>query len=347
VAHDSALNISGLTTELFTVNGPVAVVDHVDLAVEPGQTIGLVGESGCGKSMLLRSILSIVPRQIGRVVAGTVTVLGDNLTGQPARRLREIRGTRIALIPQDPMVALSPLLRVGTQMNYVLRAHQPDMDRVAIRRRCVDLLASVGVPEPDRQLRRYPHEFSGGMLQRVTIAMALSNDPAVILADEPTTALDVTVQAQILDVLRDRQQETGMALVLVSHDLGVIGQMASRVNVMYAGRVIERSEVKNLFIRPTHPYTAALLASTPSGQTRGKKLQAIAGQPPALTERSVGCDFEPRCTLSAGRKLCRTTKPTLLLGADGSGSACHYSQELISRIERDVAVPTLNVPVGD
>ncbi|MGE3619914.1 MAG: ABC transporter ATP-binding protein [Acidimicrobiia bacterium] len=320
------LAVSGLTTDLWSESGPLRVVDEVDLQVDAGETLGVVGESGCGKSMTLMSILRLVAPHVGGVTGGRVELDGTDVLALGPDELRAVRGAGIALIPQDPMVALSPVLRLGTQMAAALRAHGPRTGRDELRRRSAELLEQVGVPRPDVQLRRYPHELSGGMLQRVAIAMAIGNGPRVVLADEPTTALDVTIQAQILELLADMQERNGMALVLVTHDLGVVSQVADRVNVMYAGRVVETASAADLFAAPRHPYTRALLASLPSTHRPGERLAHVEGQPPPLGRLPRGCAFEPRCAVGSGRDECLGGRPDLVPWGRGA-VACHHAGE--------------------
>lgn len=321
------LSVTELTTEFYGADGRVLAVDGVSCDAYPGETVCIVGESGCGKTATLMSILGLISPQVGVVRNGSVLLDGRELTSMRPDQLQRLRGKEISLIAQDASSALNPLHRVGDQLRAVIRAHSTE-GRAGAGRRTVELLAKVGVPDPAVRERQYPHEFSGGMLQRAMIAMAIANGPKVLLADEPTTALDVTIQAQILELLKKMQSDIGTAIVLVTHDLGVVAEIADRVVVMYAGRVVENGPVRSVFEMPRHPYTAALLASLPSGQTRGTHLKTIPGQPPSLARRPSGCAFHPRCTLSAGRAKCSTEVPLLKEVGGGAASACHFAREL-------------------
>jgi len=296
--------VRGLVTTFSTPEGPVAAVDGVDLTVARGEVLGLVGESGCGKSVTALSVLRLVPDPPGRITAGEVRFDGTDLLKLPEREMRRVRGRRIAMIFQEPMTALNPVFSVATQIGEALRLHL-GMSRAEAFERTVELLAQVGIPSPKERAREYPHQLSGGMRQRVMIAMAIACEPDLLFADEPTTALDVTIQAQILALLAELKERTGMGLVLVSHDLGVIAEVADRVMVMYAGRVVEEAPTADLFARPAHPYTRGLLASLPHAREAGaraadaggggERLFAIPGAVPALTELPAGCKFRPRC----------------------------------------------------
>ncbi len=300
------LQVEELRTVFESEDGVVSAVDGVSFGLERGRTLGLVGESGSGKSVTNLSILRLVPHPPGRIVAGRILFGGQDLLRLGERDLRRIRGKRISMIFQDPMTALNPYLRVGLQLTEVLEQHE-GASRRAARARAVDMLERVGIPEAARRFDGYPHEMSGGMRQRVMIAMALLCRPEVLIADEPTTALDVTVQAQILDLVRDLRREYGTAVILVTHDLGVVAGVADEVAVMYAGRIVEQAPTAELFARPRHPYTLALLASLPRLQGHKERLRPIPGRPPALTERAPGCPFAPRC--SAAVEVCRREAP--------------------------------------
>ncbi|WP_327683851.1 ABC transporter ATP-binding protein [Kitasatospora sp. NBC_00458] len=287
-------------------SAPVPAVRGVDLTLRRGETLGIVGESGSGKSVTALAVLGLLPGTAR--VRGSVRLDGRELVGLPGRELAAVRGRRIAMVFQDPLSAFTPVYRIGDQIVEALRIHQ-SLDRTAARARAAELLDLVGIPAPDRALDSFPHEFSGGMRQRAMIAMAIANDPDVLLADEPTTALDVTIQAQVLDVLRTAQRETGAALVLVSHDLGVIAGMADRVAVMYAGRVVETTGVDELFAAPRHPYTLGLIGAVPRLDGRGGPLVPIPGTPAPMAELPAGCPFAVRCPLVEDR--CRTAEPPL------------------------------------
>ncbi len=287
------LEIQGLTTRFFTRAGVVTAVDDVSLTVRKGRVLGLVGESGCGKTVTALSVLNLVPLP-GRITAGRILFEGNDLLRLPPEELRAVRGARIAMIFQEPMTALNPVFTVGSQIAEVLTTHGR-ANRQEARAAAVDLLRSVGIPSPEKRTSEYPHQLSGGMRQRVMIAMAIACRPALILADEPTTALDVTIQAHILELLGSIQAEMGMALVLVTHDLGLIAERAHDVAVMYAGRIVEQAETRDLFAHPLHPYTQGLLASVPRWGEGRARLRAIPGTVPRLSEMPLGCTFAPRC----------------------------------------------------
>ncbi|TQF05283.1 ABC transporter ATP-binding protein [Kitasatospora acidiphila] len=316
--------------------GTVTAVRGVDLTLRRGETLGIVGESGSGKSVTALSVLGLLPGTAA--VRGSVALDGRELIGLPPGELARIRGRRIAMVFQDPLSAFTPVYRIGDQIAEAVRAHQKS-DKAAARRRAAELLDLVGIPDPDRALDSFPHEFSGGMRQRAMIAMAVANEPDILLADEPTTALDVTIQAQVLDVLRTAQRETGAALVLVSHDLGVIAQMADRVAVMYAGRVVESAPVDELFGAPRHPYTLGLIGAVPRLDRDGGPLVPIPGNPPALVDLPPGCPFAPRCPLAGDD--CRTAEPPLT-GTDGHQAACLRADRLAT--ERPAPAEVYPVP---
>jgi peptide/nickel transport system ATP-binding protein/oligopeptide transport system ATP-binding protein len=291
------LSIEGLRTVFRTQNGEVAAVDGVSLSVAKGATLGIVGESGCGKSMLSLSVMRLVP-QPGRTAAGRVMFDGRDLLGLSAGEMRAVRGRRIAMIFQEPMTSLNPVFTVGDQITEAMRAHDRSASSAALKARAIESLGRVRIPAPERRFDEYPHQMSGGMRQRVMIAMALACEPDLLIADEPTTALDVTVQAQILDLLRDLQQQTGMAIILITHDLGVVAEMADEVAVMYAGRVVERTSGTAIFDDPQHPYTLGLLGSIPKLEETHERLLAIEGAVPAPFALPSGCRFHPRCVFS-------------------------------------------------
>jgi oligopeptide/dipeptide ABC transporter ATP-binding protein len=317
------LSVSDLTVEFHTENGIVRAVDGVAFDVRPGETVAIVGESGSGKTVTALSLLGLLRRPPARIVSGEIALRGENLLTMPPRRLRAVRGKDIAMVFQDPMTALNPVHRIGRQIAETVLLHTNVSKREA-NERAVELLGLVGVPAI--RARQYPHEFSGGMRQRAMIAMAIANDPALLVADEPTTALDVTIQAQVLTLLRTAQQETGAATILITHDLGVVAGMAERVLVMYAGRIVERAGVHDLFARPRHPYTAALLSSIPRLDSTTRQLSAIPGSPPSLRTRAPGCPFAPRCPLR--QDICVSERPPLADLGDGRASACHFHEAL-------------------
>ena len=325
---DPVLSIRDLVVEFGTEDGVVQAVDGVSYDLYPGETLGIVGESGSGKSVSQLAILGLIPEPPGRIVRGEAIFDGRDLLKQSKRQLRRLRGDNIAMIFQDPMTSLNPVLTVGDQIAEAIRAHR-EVDGKAARERAVHLLSLVGVPNPERRYDQYPHEFSGGMRQRAMIAMAIANEPRVLIADEPTTALDVTIQAQILEALKKAQDETHAATILITHDLGLIAEMADRVVVMYAGKVVELADVHTIFSAPRHPYTVGLMDSLPRLTVDEDWLRPIPGQPPSLISRPPGCPFHPRCFLSRGRARCREEEPPLRpIKGSAHLSACHFVEEL-------------------
>ena len=301
------LSVEDVAVDLPTPRGNLRAVDHVDLTLAPGRTLGIVGESGCGKTMLSRAILQLMPRKAK--LTGRVMFDGQDLTRLSADALRKLRARSLAVVFQDPMTSLNPVLTIGTQIIETLQAHL-GMEAASAATRGVELLAAVGIPAPAQRLRQYPHQLSGGMRQRVAIAIALSCEPKLLIADEPTTALDVTVQAQILDLLAREQQRRHMAMILITHDLGVVAGRTDEVAVMYAGRIVERAPTPKLFAQMRMPYTEALLAAIPKlDSPPHTPLPAIAGRPPDPTRPVPGCSFAPRCRYADGR--CRVLKPPL------------------------------------
>ena len=317
------LEIDNLVTAFETPAGRLPAVDGVSLSIDRGRTLGLVGESGCGKSVTAMSVLRLVASP-GRIESGAIrlTTAGEtvDLVQLPEARLREIRGGRIGMIFQEPMTSLNPVFTVGSQIAEVVRLHRR-VGRAEARARALEMLRLVRVADPEQRLDAYPHQLSGGMRQRVMIAMALSCEPKLIIADEPTTALDVTIQAQILELMKDLTRRLGVALIIITHNLGVVARYANRVNVMYAGRIIERGDAKEIYHNPKHPYTLGLLRSVPRlDQPRGERLVPIDGQPPDLTRLDDGCAFRPRCTFATER--CAKEKPPLEDLGDGHLAAC-------------------------
>jgi len=327
-AHDSMpdqlLSINHLATHIDTADGVVRAVNDVSLTVPAGRVLGLVGESGCGKTMTALSVMRIVPPP-GRIVGGSIQFQGVDLLSLPEREMQRVRGRRIAMIFQEPMTALNPVLTAGEQIAEMLR-HHLGMSHGDARLRAIELLRQVGVPSPEERYRAYPHELSGGLRQRVMIAMAISCEPALIFADEPTTALDVTIQAQILELLRRLQRELRLSLVLISHDLGVIAQMAHEVAVMYAGRIVEQAPTDQLFGEPLHPYTQGLMRSLPSRahRDRRQRLTAIPGSVPRLQQLPDGCAFHPRCAVAIAR--CSTDEPVLKPLAPAHEARCWVAE---------------------
>jgi peptide/nickel transport system ATP-binding protein len=325
------LEIDGLKTHFFTRDGIVRAVDGVSFSVAPGETLAVVGESGCGKSVTSLSIMRLIASPPGRIVEGTIRFQGTNLLDLSEREMRDIRGNDISMIFQEPMTSLNPVLTIGRQITETLTLHQ-GLDRAAADARAIEMLRLVGIPDPAQRLNQYPHELSGGMRQRVMIAMALACDPKLLIADEPTTALDVTVQAQILDIMRLLKSKTGAAIILITHSLGVVAEMAQRVVVMYGGRKVEEAPVGALFATPRHPYTQALLGSVPrlgsslADNDKGR-LAEIPGVVPSLKEAIPGCIFAPRCAHATPR--CREEYPPLEEKTAGHWVACWESDRLV------------------
>ncbi len=327
------LEVAELSAAFDTEGGTVTVVDRVSFRVEAGETVGLVGESGCGKSVTALSIMGLLPKPAGRIVGGRIALGGEELTAASAERLREIRGNRVAMVFQEPMTALNPVQRIGRQLAETFELHG-DAKPAEVRQRSLELLTRVGMPAPERRLSEYPHQLSGGMRQRVMIAMALAGKPDVLIADEPTTALDVTIQAQILELLRELQRDTGMAIVFITHDLGVIAELCSRVLVMYAGRIAEEAGAEALFDDPLHPYTQGLLASIPRLDDEPKTtLATIPGTVPAIDELPPGCRFANRCPHV--QTLCAETAPPIERAAAERLVACHRWRELAGSEEME------------
>ncbi|MBL8590392.1 MAG: ABC transporter ATP-binding protein [Methylobacteriaceae bacterium] len=324
------LEIDNLQTHFRTPDGVNRSVDGLSLKVEAGQTLAIVGESGCGKSVTAMSILRLVPEPPGRI-AGRILFEGRDLLACTPQQMRDIRGNEISMIFQEPMTSLNPVLTIGRQIGETLRLHQ-GLDKTAAERRAVEMLTLVGIPAPDRRVREYPHQLSGGMRQRVMIAMALACNPKLLIADEPTTALDVTVQAQILDLMRDLKRRVGAAIILITHDLGVVAEVAEQVVVMYAGRKVEEASARALFARPRHPYTQGLLGAVPklgaslSGES--SRLAEIPGLVPSLKQKIVGCVFASRC--ARADEVCRRITPALEEKAPGHVVACHHAEREVA-----------------
>jgi peptide/nickel transport system ATP-binding protein len=328
-ASDTVLEVTNLETVFFTNSGLFRAVDDVSFRVGRGETLAIVGESGCGKSVSALSIMRLVPNPPGRIVGGSVKLEGTDLLTLDDDAMRQIRGDRISMIFQEPMTSLNPVMRIGDQIAEAVRLHR-DMTGQQAWKQAVEMLRLVRIPEPARRAAEYPHQLSGGMRQRAMIAMALACRPALLIADEPTTALDVTIQAQILALVLELQQELGMALILITHDLGVVAQTAQRVIVMYAGRKVEEADVETLFADPRHPYTRGLMASIPAVPSlQGKadaRLAEIPGTVPSLTRLPQGCAFAPRCSLAIAH--CREAYPPLQDFGGDHLAACWRAAEL-------------------
>jgi peptide/nickel transport system ATP-binding protein/oligopeptide transport system ATP-binding protein len=324
-AGEPLLRVRELRVGFSTAGGTLQAVRGIDLDVSRGGVLGIVGESGSGKSLSMLAALGLQPRNA--VVSGSVHFNNQQLVGRPRTEMRSLLGSRIGMIFQDPLSSLNPVMRIGDQIREVLFLHDRRLTRKGATERVLDLLQLVAIPQPDRRINQYPYEFSGGMRQRVMIAMAIANDPELLVADEPTTALDVTVQAQIMRMLRDLKEKLGLALILITHDLGVVAGHADRVAVIYAGQVVEEAEVHELFANPRHPYTRGLIASIPKLTVTGSKLYSIPGAPPRLGAHPEGCAFHPRCIHA--QDICRTTAPaTIAFGRHRS--ACHFADRLPS-----------------
>jgi len=321
---EPVLQVKGLKTQFFTDDGVVQAVDDISFDLHAGETLGIVGESGCGKSVTALSILRLV-QEPGRIVAGQILFRGDDLVTMPEEEVRHIRGKDIAMIFQDPLSSLNPVLRVGFQIAEAIEAHERIPGKVALGR-AVQLLKQVRIPAAESRVRDYPHQFSGGMRQRAMIAMALANSPSILIADEPTTALDVTVQAQILELLRDLNEDLKTAIILITHNMGVVAGLCSRVIVMYAGRIVEHGPVNQIFKNPQHPYTWSLLQSMPRlDSDRRKRLVSIEGLPPDLIAPPSGCRFNPRCQFKIGR--CLHDDPPLMEVSPEQEAACWVTMD--------------------
>jgi peptide/nickel transport system ATP-binding protein len=329
-AEDRVLDVKNLKTVFFTNSGLFKAVDDVSFSVHRGETLAIVGESGCGKSVTALSVMRLVPDPPGRIVGGSIVLEGTDLLGLDEAEMRQVRGNRISMIFQEPMTSLNPVMRIGDQITEVLRLHQTMSSKEAWKQ-AVDMLRLVRIPESERRAQEYPHQLSGGMRQRAMIAMALACRPALLIADEPTTALDVTIQAQILALIVDLQKRLGTGLVLITHDLGVVAQTAQRVIVMYAGKKVEEATVEALFENPKHPYTRGLMASMPAVISLGAKsdvrLTEIPGMVPSLTNLPAGCAFAPRCPLAIDR--CRAEFPPLEEFGGDHLAACWRAAELV------------------
>jgi oligopeptide/dipeptide ABC transporter ATP-binding protein len=310
------LRVTNLRTILDLNDGAVPVVDDVSFSLNVGETLGIVGESGSGKSMTALSIMQVLPKPIGRIAGGEIWLDGDNLVEKSDEQMARIRGSKIGMILQDPHTSLNPLFTVGNQVVEALRINQPKAARSTLFKRAIEALKKVNVADAERRVDAYPHQMSGGMKQRVVGAIAIAGAPKVIIADEPTTALDVTIQLQYLQLLQDIQKETGMAILFITHDLGIVANLCHKLVVMYAGKIVESGTVRDVFEAPSHPYTEALLNSVPTIDRKVDRLYAIKGQPPALVADRVGCSFAPRC-LYADKK-CHAEGPSTFAGRSGA-----------------------------
>ncbi|MBC8090387.1 MAG: ABC transporter ATP-binding protein [Pseudonocardia sp.] len=321
------LEVEDLHVEFHTRDGVATVLNGVSYSVGAGETLAVLGESGSGKSVTANTVMGILPMPPGKITKGAIRYRGEELLTASDERRRELRGENIAMIFQDALSALNPVYTIGFQIGEQLRTRR-GMNKREAEKRSVELLDQVGIPGARQRVRNYPHEFSGGMRQRAMIAMSLALDPDVLIADEPTTALDVTVQAQIMDLLKDIQTERNMGLILITHDLGVVAEVADRIAVMYAGRIVENADVHALYAHPAHPYTRALLESIPRLDSKGTELRAIKGLPPSLTRIPAGCPFHPRCPMAVDR--CQDVLPPLASLPGGRSSACLFAEDLVT-----------------
>ncbi len=328
---EELLEIRNLTTSFFIEEGELKAVHDVSFKLPKGKTLGIVGESGCGKSVTALSIMRLIAEPPGKIVAGQIFYRGVDLTQIPLSEMRNIRGNKISMIFQEPMTSLNPVFTIGNQIEEAIALHQ-DLNPKEVKNKTIEMLELVGIPEPARRAKDYPHQLSGGMRQRVMIAMALSCEPELLIADEPTTALDVTIQAQILDLLRKLQKELGMSIMMITHDLGVIAEMADEVIVMYAGKIVEQASVEEIFERPLHPYTVGLLKSIPSLQMAGGKihrLETIPGMVPNILELTGGCSFEERCFLRVPH--CKQEEPQLREIVPHHWVSCFESERILKK----------------
>jgi oligopeptide/dipeptide ABC transporter ATP-binding protein len=323
---DVILSVRNLVTVFDTEAGKIPAADDVSFDVKKHKTLGIVGESGCGKSVTSLSVMRLLPKPAGNIESGQILFYDTDIVKLGADKMHEIRGRRISMIFQEPMTALNPVHKIGKQIGEVFRLHYPSMKKTEVQAKSLEMLRKVGIPDPEKRMGEYPHQISGGMRQRVMIAMALACKPDILIADEPTTALDVTIQAQILELMRQLQRETGMTIIFITHDLGVIAEMCDDVAVMYAGKIVETASVNDLFKYPSHPYTRGLLASIPRLETpRKSRLNVIQGMVPSLHDLPRGCRFQNRCPQA--QDICRTSNPSLRAVGQGHFASCHFLSE--------------------
>lgn len=323
----SLLEVKGLKTYFYTDEGEIRAVNGVSFTVEPGETVGIVGESGCGKSVTVRSIMRLIKQPPGKIVDGKILFKGRNLLKIPEREMQSIRGKDISMIFQEPMTSLNPVYKIGYQIEEVLLRHY-EIGREEAEKKVLKLLRMVEIPDPEKRINDYPHQLSGGMRQRIVIAMAIACKPKLIIADEPTTALDVTIQAQILSLMNKMKQEFGTSILLITHDLGVIAEMCDKVVIMYGGHVVEQADVKTIFLHPKHPYTIGLLKSLPRIDEDVERLYTIKGMVPSPKEFSDGCRFHPRCEFCEATRLCTKEQPELIEVESGHFVACHCTDKV-------------------
>jgi oligopeptide/dipeptide ABC transporter ATP-binding protein len=323
--HVPLLEVRDLRTYFVTRNGTAKAVDGVSFTLERGQTLGLVGESGSGKSVTLMSVVRLIPKPAGRIVSGQILLEGEDLLKLSDHDMRAVRGARISVVTQDPMTSLNPVYTIGNQLEEPLRQHQHIRDRGVLHERVIDALRQVGIPEPERRLKSYPHQLSGGQRQRIVTAMAIECHPSLLMADEPTTALDVTVQIQILRLLRDIQREMNLGMIVVTHDLAVVARVCDVVAVMYAGRIVEKAPLVEIFEKPSHPYTQALMKAVTSEAAHDGRLFTIEGQPPDVRHLDPGCPFAPRCVKAMD--ICRQEYPPETQLSEGHSVSCFAAME--------------------
>lgn len=327
--QEPLLRVEDLRFSFGAADSGVRAVDGVSFEVHRGETLGIVGESGSGKSVTVMSLLGLIPSPPGNLVGGTAMFDGEDLLTMSKSKMRKIRGGAIGMIFQDAMTALNPVFTVGSQILETIKTHNPDLSDKQAKQKAIDLLIEVGVPSPEQRFKQYPHQYSGGMRQRAMIAMAMANRPRLLIADEPTTALDVTIQAQVLNVLSAAKEDVQASTILITHDLGVVAEMADRVAVMYAGKIVETGTVDEVFFAPQHPYTVGLLSSLPRLDTDAETLIPIRGNPPNASKFPSGCRFHDRCDLRNGREICTTDMPELISVGSGSRSTrCHFPDEV-------------------
>ena len=329
--ENTLLKVSNLCTYFFTDEGTVYALDDVSFTLKKGETLGIVGESGCGKSQMALSIMRLVQSPPGRTVGGSIELDGVDILKLSKREMKKIRGEKVAMIFQEPMTSLNPVLTIGHQITESILIHQKT-DRKTAKARAVEMLRMVGIPLPEKRMREYPHQLSGGMRQRVMIAIALCCNPQLLICDEPTTALDVTIQAQILELINDLRRRTGTSVIMITHDLGVVAQVSKNVMIMYAGKAMEYGTVEQVFTDPLHPYTEALLASIPNTEENVRRLHVIEGMVPSLAHRPDGCLFHPRCPECRG--ICRSERPELVQLKDGRQVRCHKYTEAWKEAEQ-------------
>lgn len=324
------LDVQELSTTFFTDEGAITAIDKVSFQIDKGETLGIVGESGSGKTVTSKTVMRIIPSPPGKITNGKILFHGEDLAKASDKRMQEIRGHKIAMIFQEPMSALNPVFRVGWQIDEALRFHQPNLSKSQRRERVLEMLKKVKIPSPEQRIDEYPHQLSGGMRQRVMIAMALACNPEILIADEPTTALDVTIQAQVLRLINELREDLGTAVMLITHDLGVVAEVCDRVLVMYAGQVVEEGSVYEIFHTPCHPYTRSLLRSIPKRGKRvaGAKFQSIEGMVPDLRSLPPGCRFQGRCDVE--KEECRKEEPELVQLGEGRRSRCFFAEQVLA-----------------